>query len=263
MGAGTTEPFSQNPLNYTFAEHGASGIDFPQVWTMNFYERIPAYRSQLGILGHILGGWAVSGNYSLSSGQPYSPVQMILNSQTGGVGFDAPFDNAFDGGLFETARPFLSNPRAPVPAVGVLAADACNLSGEGCSLTANTLLNFNVLNNGGNPAVVDRQAVHFIVNGGEAQTMFNTPYGNAARNSLRDAKTNVGNFAVIKTIRMRESVNLQWHMTMLNVFNHPNYSSVDPFIDDAGQYGFGLGFATPSVTYGGNRTIFFGIKINW
>ena len=71
---------------------------------------------------------------------------------------------------------------------------------------------------------VPRQRVHFIVNGAEAQTVFKSSYGNAARNSLRDAMTNLGNFSLIKTVPLNERVNLQWHMTMLNVFNH----SVDP-----------------------------------
>ena len=114
FGAGTTQSLSQNPLNYTTAEHSRSGLDFPQVWTVSFYEQIPAYRSQHGVVGHILGGWAVSGNYILSSGQPYSPNQISLNYQTGGVGFDYPFDTVFDFGLSETARPLLSNPTTPV-----------------------------------------------------------------------------------------------------------------------------------------------------
>lgn len=263
FGAGTTEPFSQNPLNYTAAEHGDSGIDFPQVWTVNFYEEVPAYESQHGISGHILGGWAVTGNYILSSGQPYSPVQGVLNYLTGGVGFDTAFDNAFDAGLYETARPFLAGPHAPVSTVGIFAADACSIFGAGCALAPNTLLNFNVLNAGGKPTLTDTQDIHFIVNGAEAQKLFDRPYGNAGRNSLRDAITNLGNFALIKTTRFRERANLEWHITMLNVFNHSNYSSVDPFVDDAGLYSLGVGFATPSVSYGGTRTILFGVKFNW
>jgi hypothetical protein len=262
FGAGTTQAFSQNPLNYTTAEHGLSGLDFPQVWTVNFYEQIPAYRSQRGIVGHILGGWAVSGNYTISSGQPYSPVQTALNYATGGVGFDAAFYQTW-AGTSETARPFVSNRSAPASAGGVFAADACAILGNTCTLAPDALLNFNILNTGGNPTPVTRQNVHFIVNGAEAQTVFNSPYGNAARNSLRNAMINSGNFALFKTVRLGERVNLQWHMTMLNVFNHPNYYSVDPFLDNAGCYLLGCGFATPSVTGGAVRQILFGIKINW
>jgi hypothetical protein len=263
FAAGTTLPFSQNPLNYTTAEHGSSGIDFPHVWTVSFYEQIPAYRSQHGFVGHILGGWAISGNYTISSGQPYSPVQSSLNYQTGGTGFDYPFDSLWIA-RSETARPFVSDASAPASAVGVFAADACAIFGAGCTLAHNALLSFNVLNHGGGPTPVTRQTVHFVVDGAEAQTLFHSPYGNAARNSLRDAIINSGNFALIKTVRLNERANLQWHMTMLNVFNHPNYPSVDPFLDDAGCYPlFACGFATPSASEATVRQILFGIKINW
>ena len=246
LGAGTTQAFSENPLNYTTAEHGLSGLDFPHVWTVNFYEQIPAYRSQRGIVGHILGGWAVSGHYNISTGQPYSPVQISLNYATGGVGFDSPFDETW-AYTEETARPFLSNLSAPSSAVGVFAADACVIFGAGCTLAPNALLSFNGLNAGGSATPVTRQKVHFIVNGAEAQTVFKSPYGNAARDSLRDAMISFGSFMLIKTVPLSERVNLQWHMTMLKVFNHPNYYSVDPFVDNAGLYGLGLGFATPAV----------------
>ena len=60
-------------------------------------------------------------------------------------------------------------------------------------------------------------------------------------------------------------------MTMLNVFNHPNFSTVDPFIDDAGLAAEGTGFATPSLTTGGilgaggipGRSIRFGLTLRW
>jgi len=45
------------------------------------------------------------------------------------------------------------------------------------------------------------------------------------------------------------------------VFNHPNYASVDPFIEDAGLFSVGTGFANPKVTSGGNRTIAFAVKL--
>jgi hypothetical protein len=60
-------------------------------------------------------------------------------------------------------------------------------------------------------------------------------------------------------------------MTMLNVFNHPNFSTVDPFIDDAGLADEATGFGVPSLTTGGlvsavgvpGRSIRFGITLRW
>lgn len=50
-------------------------------------------------------------------------------------------------------------------------------------------------------------------------------------------------------------------MTFLNAFNHPQYSSVDAFVDDAGYQQEGTGFADPSLTSGGIRSIKFGLRI--
>jgi hypothetical protein len=48
---------------------------------------------------------------------------------------------------------------------------------------------------------------------------------------------------------------------LLNAFNHPNFASIDPFIDDAGRFGEGLGFANPKVEGSGSRSIWFGLKL--
>jgi hypothetical protein len=57
----------------------------------------------------------------------------------------------------------------------------------------------------------------------------------------------------------------------LNAFNHSNFSSIDPFLDDAGLTQEGTGFANPSLTSGGiqtavgipGRSIRFGITLRW
>jgi len=60
-------------------------------------------------------------------------------------------------------------------------------------------------------------------------------------------------------------------MTMLNAFNHPNFSTIDPFLDDAGLVDEGTGFGVPSLTSGGlvnavgnpGRSIRFGLTLRW
>lgn len=266
-GAGNTYAFSQDPFNYTSAEHGLSAQDIPQAFALSFFEQIPMYRTQHGVIGHILGGWGIAGTYLLSSGQPYTPAQVAFGTFTNAVGQDTPFDLSFIG-YYETFRPFLSNPSAPVSTVGVYAADACNWFGVGCTMAANALLSFNAINvltpaqlASYQPTPISQKDVHFIANGGEAQTVFNSPYGNAARNSLRDAMTNTANVTIFKDFKFWEKATLQWHMSMLNAFNHPNFSSVDPFIEDAGLLQEGTGFGIPALTSGGNRSIRFGLKV--
>jgi len=266
-GAATTNPFAQDPVNYTSGEHGISGLDFPQSWTVSFNEAIPAFKAQRGIVGHILGGWSVAGTYILQSGQAYTP------SEAYSAYYLSPYDTTdldvqFHWVGYDSARPFLSNRSAPAGAIGIYGADACGFIGQlpntiQCPVAANALFDYAAFNTSGAFNPVSANQEHFILNAFEAQIINTTPYGNAGRNSLRDFHTNTGNFQLTKTSNWGERVRLVWHMSMVNVFNHPNYGSIDPYIEDAGYVSLGTGFANPSVQGGGNRSIRFGMKVTF
>jgi carboxypeptidase family protein len=274
-GAGTTLAFSQSLTNFTSSENGLSGLDFPQSWTLSFTEALPFFRQQEGPVGHLLGGWIMTGNYILQSGQTYTPNQAqdgFLTTSSlespfatlpGGIGMDEAFDANFIGTL-ETLRPFVGSTKAPAQQVGIFAGDECAITfgGTGCDLPANTLISSNQANLTGAEIPVTNKQVRFIVNGLVSQQIFGTPYGNAGRNTLRDFHTNTGNFSMIKRFKINERAHFDFRTDFLNVFNHPNYASVDPFIEDAGFQQLGpTGFANPKLTSGGNRTIAFVVKL--
>jgi hypothetical protein len=128
-------------------------------------------------------------------------------------------------------------------------------------MTPNTLLNWNAANTTGAVQTIGASAARFLVNGAYADSVYGTPWGNVGRNTLRDARTNMANFNLLKNIKVTERVNVQFHTAFLNVLNHPNYSSVDSYLDDAGYLDEGTGFGIPSLTSGGNRVIKFGLKV--
>jgi hypothetical protein len=263
---GSTSAFSQSQVNFTGSEHGLSGLDFPNSFTMTFYEQIPLFRSQEGLLGHILGGWAVAGTYFITSGQTYTPIQFALNG--GGPLYDNAFTAAFAGTVDQNLRPFLGNPGAPTNTVGIFAGDACNDFGVGCQLATTQLISLNAINKGDTVGTtVTNKDVRFIANTPVATTVFNSPFGNAARNSLRDAGTNTGNFSLYKNFKVKERLDVIFHTTMTNVFNHPNFGSVgggiDPFIDDAGLHQEFTGFGDPTLQNGGFRSIRFGFTFKF
>jgi hypothetical protein len=270
FAGGNSETYAQNPLNVKGGEYGLSGIDFPQTWTLSFVEDIPLMRSQHGLLGHIAGGWALSGTYILQSGQNYTPTQFFINSATSPIE-DLAFDSAFNNTVPDVVRPFVGSKSAPATQVGIYAGDACGAYGAGCSLPAATLLSLNGVNNGAVNTVTNSQ-VRFIANGGEAESVFGAPFGNVQRNSVRDYHTNNSNFTLFKNIKFAERATLQWHMTMNNVFNHPNYGNTIPgistFIENAGVAGEGTAFGDPKVESdanlacpGGARCVYFGLKV--
>ena len=96
--------FLAKPCQFpTGTEHGLSGLDFPNSFTMTFYEQIPLFRSQEGLVGHLLGGWAVAGTYFITSGQTYTPIQFALNG--GGPLYDNAFTAAFAGTVDQNFAP--------------------------------------------------------------------------------------------------------------------------------------------------------------
>lgn len=239
----------------------SSGIDFPASWAVSFVEQIPMFRDQKGALGRVLGGWSVSGSYVLQSGQAYTPVQFALNYGSGGGVYDTSFDAPYVG-LYETARPFAGDSKAPVSNVGILAGDLCNYDGvAGCNFDPNTMLSLNAYNQGHGAAVTSRDNVRVIANGAYADSVYQTPWGSMGRNTLRDSDTNLANFDIMKSIKVTERWSVQFHTAFLNVLNHPNFTSVDPELDDAGLTQETTGFGIPSLWSGGARTIKFGLKI--
>jgi hypothetical protein len=111
------------------------------------------------------------------------------------------------------------------------------------------------------PSVVLKNQVRFIANTRTADQIFGSPFGNVGRNTLRTSKTNVLNLSIFKVTNISEKFSLQFHVDFLNAFNHPNFASIDPFIDNAGRFGEGLGFANPKVEGSGSRSIWFGLKL--
>ena len=120
----------------------------------------------------------------------------------------------------------------------------------------------------------------YILNGPTAGSVFGTPFGNVGRNQVRDSISNTTNLEVSKNVKWGERVNITWHMSLVNAFNHPNYGynlggadgagtfgGIDPFVDvDAGlsnRAGAAFGFADPKVFDGGHRTIRFGLRIGF
>jgi hypothetical protein len=218
----------------------------------------------------VLGGWSISGSYIVSSGQPYTPIQYYLNDFSGGRAYDTAFDLA-NARLYETARPFVLTPAAPASNVAIYGADLCaELRPAGCGLSPSQLVSWNAYNASGAVQPILAGQARFLVNGAYADSVYGEPWGTAGRNSLRDAGTNLGDFEISKDARITERISVRFDTAFLNVFNHPNFHSVDPFIEHAGDTSEGTGFGVPSLTSGGllggtapGREIKFGLKVNF
>lgn len=290
--AGNTSALSQSQVNFTGQEHSVSGLDFPHKLVLSVVEEIPFFKNRRGTAGRTLGGWRAAATYILASGQPYSAVQFSLSCDSGGdicatpASQTNPYDPSFnakyalpDGSL----RPFLGSSGAPVQSVGIFAKDICSSDSSGIlcgnpDISSTTLISLNQFNQGftgttlnssgqvvpdnTHPAVVvAKDQVRFIANTMTAVALFGSPFGNVGRNTLRDGHTNLLNFSAFKITTISEHLALQFHADFLNALNHPNYTSIDPFIDDAGVASETTGFANPKLFGFSHRTISFGAKL--
>jgi hypothetical protein len=290
VGGGNTVFFAQNPANQLKGpgEYSFSGLDYPNQWSFIATEQLPFFKEQHGLVGHIFGGWGVSANYILASGQRYNPTSAftanftevtapLLNALGAWPGngtpifgttphdyFDQGYINAFAG--LDTAHAFLGNPKAPATSVGIFAGDACDaLLNEGqfagsmflmcvpATTPPNTLLSLNAINQPTfDPTTqvptTSKNAVRFIINGAEASQVFGTPFGNVPRNTQQDAITNTANLSILKNFKITERSSFEFHATFINVFNHPNFQTVDPILEDAGLKGNVTGFGDPTMS---------------
>jgi Carboxypeptidase regulatory-like domain len=279
--AGNTLFAAQNPFQTGDAERSISGLNIPQAFTLSLTENIPFFKEQHGLLGHVLGGWAMSGSYVYGSGQPYTPRQGgvfgSVNSRIAATGnyFDTNFANAFVG---DPARPFYGNRSASGSTVGIYCGDLVSLLGAAAvpcaTLGGNTqLISFNALNapnatdprgclrgGGACPIVpITTNDVRYIINMHTAQSVFGTPFGNVARNPEVDAPSNRLDASIFKNLKLGEKGNFEMRLSAINALNHFNYSSIDPNMEDAGLSTipslFGVGFGNPAQTTANGRLV--------
>jgi outer membrane receptor protein involved in Fe transport len=225
---------TQNPFCITSCERSLSILDRPHAFSTNFIYDVPFFKEQRGVVGHLLGGWQLNGVYVLTSGTPYTPGQFLNGSVLGTA-------NSY---ITAGDRPFIGNPNANPQLVGINQVDALFLFGVPVTNPAG-FYSVNALNSTGDVVNVSPNDVRFIVNGPGAAQVFNTPFGNASRNSLRGPRLNQLNMGLFKNIKVFERLTLQLRGEAFNVLNHPNPGYgvnaagylPDFFVEDAGFAG--------------------------
>ena len=252
---------TQNPFCITSCERSLSILDRPHAFSANFIYDAPFFKEQRGVVGHLLGGWQLNGVYVLTSGVPFTPGQFFNGSVFGAA---QAYITAGD-------RPFVGNPNADPRLVGISQLDAFRAGYIDHVTNVNGFLSLNELNTTGNPRSVTPSDVRFIFNGPGSAKIFNTPFGNASRNSLRGPKLNQLNMGLFKNIKVMENLTVQLRGEAFNVLNHPNPGYgvngtnnnagylPDFFTEDAGVEG--SAFADPQDIQLARRIVQVGVRI--
>ena len=228
FSGGNTVAGAQNPFDITSGERALSGLDFPHTASIYFVYELPFFKGQKGFLGHVLGGYEVTGTWRYSSGQLWTPVETAGDNSSCQTSFDTAFFSQTS-----TCRPFVGNSRAPVDSVG-----ACTDP----TLADCGLVNFytlgltDALGNPIAPTPTTKSAVRWIFNDDTSAAFFGTPYGNAARNpGVRGDSVNTVNFDLAKNIKFTERVSVRFEAQAYNLMNHRFLGVPDPFIEDGNQ----------------------------
>jgi len=185
---------SDAPYNtYNFAmDYGPASFAVGQTFVVNYVYDLPFYHSQQGLVGHVLGGWEVSGITRFQQGFPTTIYQY----------FD-PFD-AYLQGFAPGTYPW----------------------GIGTDLGGPVYARPDRLGYGGDPHTV----AEYINTSNFTDAVGH--FGSSGRGVVLSPGLNNWDIAAIKNIKIREQVNLQFRAEFFNAFNHVSFNSLDNFTDD-------------------------------
>jgi hypothetical protein len=222
-------------------ERAVSLFDRPHRFSLTYVYALPFFKDQRGFVGHLLGGFEISGVTALESGVPFT----VINGQ----------DADSIGGNLD--RPDFNPDGQPgVRAVPALATATVNP----CGVTVGSVFYTNPDASG---ACISPSAAQYIgILAGTGRR------GNLGRNTLRTRGQNNWNVNLLKRVRIDESKFVELRAEFYNVFNHPQYgtASVSPFspgstgipanvfTSAAGQ------FLHPEFSDGGGRVIRYQLK---
>lgn len=231
--------FGGSPL-----DRAVSLFDRPNATSFTYVYQIPYFREQRGILGHVLGGFQISGVTKFESGVPFTVANGLESN--GITGQDRPNFN-------------------PHGQHGVRAIPVVDANGF---ITGYT-------NPDAGNAPIDPNTAEFIVNptytfglAGAVRRI-----GTLGRNTERSPGTRNFDLNLQKTTRITENTRLEFRVELYNAFNHPQFTqgSISPFTPAGGTIGSNAAvtvagrFLNPDTptSDGGGRTIRYQIKFHF
>ena len=208
-------PTAQDPFSIGHQERGYSGFDRRHAAAFNWLWDVPLYKSQEGLLGHLLGGFQLNGTYVVANGLRFTPRQNFNNNLLGGPTY-------VDYTTGDVLRPFTANPKADPMSVAITDIDLALLGLAPYTKSPTGLYSLTAFNKTKQLVPISLSDAFLVANLPGAAKMFGTPFGNAGRNSLIGPLLNQINMGIFKNTRIKERFTLQLRLEAFNVFNHPN-----------------------------------------
>ena len=219
--AGSTIAFAQNPLDPSVGERGLSGNDFPNVVGVAFDYQFPKVQGH-GLLSRLTNGFDLYGIYRFTSGQVYTPFQLLtLDSYTGDTSFcDYQFNANTIGG--DTCRLVISNKKAPINTVAYLNPYVSENGAPAPGTPHYIVYNSDGVDSNGNYQAgtpVDPSSAHWIIDNMAYAEAVGNPYPGSSRSTLRGQSFSELDASIMKTTQISERVALQLSMSAYNALN--------------------------------------------
>jgi len=238
LGTGAlVQATSEYTVNDPYDLHNGYGLQaFDRKFVFNTFAMIedPWYKSQRGIIGRIAGGWSISPILAIGSGQPLG-CATNQGAQSAGQGF----------GSGDSSNFFTNENCILTKAASGGSASLHNNAGDGA---------FNIFSDPQGVLATLRPAILGLdENSGGLGVFRGLPYWNV-------------DMRVVKDIKIRERISLQFQYVVTNLFNHPVFA--DPFAGQA-ETGFGVDPTDPGsfgvVSSQGNnpRQMQFGLRFTF
>ena len=201
-------------------DYGPSALNEPQIFIANFVYKEPFFHQQNGLVGHVLGGWELSGITTFQSGLSINVTQ---GSLAGPTGYADPFACAIDSNT--------SDPTYNLCQPGTGSPAGTYLGGLGIGSPNGDIA----------PRPDESGPVHLSKT---RLAWFDTSVFNFAQGHFGNG--GVGNFlspgfekvdlGLMKNILISERINLQLRAEAFNIFNHTNFDGIDTGLGD-GTFG--------------------------
>jgi hypothetical protein len=248
-------------------EYGSSDFDIRHRLTLSFTYAIPGKAGY----GQMLQGWELNSIVSLSSAQPWGPIDLGTDAAgTGPLPVSPPANSPIRWSFYGNPSNFKSRP-ASIPFFGGNGTPVNPTNNAACNAQALAV-------DGGSPGAATESLAFFGCYAQGNSIMIPPPlgqFGNMSRNTFRDSGFRNLDLSIAKNWHLGERLHAQFRAEFFNILNHPNFAN--PY---GGQNGFGLndpsvqpfgcGCATPDVAAanpvigsGGSRAVQLGLKFTF
>jgi len=194
------------------AEYGPARYDRTHIFNANFVYELPFFQSQSGFVGHVLGGWELSGIANVYTGLPFT-VTGVLNDPAG--------QGVLDGNSAVSGRPdIVGDPNHASVASGPIH------NNDGINPWFNTAAFAQVCTADGCPS--------------------GARPGSSRPGSVRGPGLWRGDLSGFKNIKFNDRMNLQFRAEAFNVFNHTNPDTISTS-STSGTFGKVTAYRDPRI----------------